>query len=1016
MKPLKTIALIILLFLGSSLKAQLHKSQPSGPLKLQSIPVGDLFNHALPLDMSDDSKDIIWILSANGLYYLVNEGVFEYEIEVDLDADNIHFVHNKADSILRYISRFGITTINGIHSPLGALDLRLALNLDDDRYIRDARYDIDNSLLLIVGNNEARELWRLDQNLENPTLVTKDIQIPHYIHVLEDRVMLSGRGVDVLWREEDSAFRVEQADISHLSPSAQGLLKGIYHDEHYVYLASGDERVFTYELSTDSLSYYHHKDRIEYFWMDNQGDLIILDDFQQILDKDGKLQIDLSTAESFNGEEARIGTVAGSRGFTIGDDLWITSPEGLILINHRKNKFNHTLIQDPVDRVTNVIENEKADRCYVLTSGKGLYIYRLSDGVLIKRIEKDTDGRYVNGFKWQFMDGKLYVYSANGCYNFNLESETLEMLVDPFLVNGQVLPQKLNTLVCNPIYHEVILGTKDNNLIRYNPATKETLLIPVPRPTEKFNLVYEVEVLPDGHILVLTEIGFFHLNMDDNSCRPANEIYPNIPRESLPDLSGLRIVSDSTVVISSLGNGLQIYDLKHDSVYHPFEDAFSNADISDIFYDGKEHVYASSKTGLLSYHVPSNRTRLLTIDVGVKSQNIYYRYMYCESPGEMILGLINGFVRFSSSELTDEETAELLIHSFAINGTKYRSERGLRDAIELNYTQNHLQVTPARTFSQKMSPALYQSRLIGLHDDWRTVPTDRPIRYDALSPGSYRCEIKDINSVGSTYSLDIKIIPPVWKRTWFILLYFGIIAAIVFGIYRIKAEYIRREVELREQYKLEMAQLEMKSLRAQMNPHFLFNSLNSIKSFIAQNEPRIATRYLTKFSHLIRLILNNSREPLLSLEQELKALELYIELEQLRFEHSFDYQITLDPKLDTDNVMLPPLILQPYVENAIWHGLLHKEGERKLTIEIEQVVDGMVVTIRDNGIGREAAKQNRSKTATKRKSLGMAITADRISKVHEGLQSDGIQIRDLVGPEGEALGTEVTIHLPTIND
>ena len=1016
MKTLKIIALFTILLVGSRLDAQLRSRESSGPLNLQSIPVGDLFDHSYILDMSDDSDGIIWVLSDKGLFYVVNEGVFDYEIEEGIDAQNIHFIHSKTDDKLSYINRYGIATVNGIHAPLDTLNLRAALNLDDERFIRDARYDIDNSLLLIVGDDKSRELWRLDQKLKKPTLVSDNIQLSSYIDILEDRVMLSGKGVDILWRKDQGQFRVEPAVIAHLGPSAQNLLKGIYHDEQYVYLASADERIFIYDLAADSLSHYHHRDRIEYFWIDDRGDLIILDDIQQILDKDGQLLLDLKTAESAIGEGTGVRTGDGSRGFTIGKNLWIASPEGLCLINRRKSDFRYTAISDPADRVTNVIEDKETNRCHVLTSHKGLFIYRLSDGVLIKNIKKDDEGRNIRGYKWEFMDGRLYVYSLNGFYEYDMVNERLELLVNPLLVNDQVLLHRFNTLACNPVHHEIILGTKDNNLIRYNPKTQSSLLIPVPRPTEKGNLVYEVDILPDGHTLALTERGFFHLNMDDNSCRPAQEIYPNIPKESSPDMSGFQIVNDSTIVISSFGNGLQIYDFKHDSVYRPSDDAFSDADISDIFYDAKEHVYASSKTGLLSYHIPSNRTRLLTIDEGVKSQNLTYLYMYSESPGEMTLGLFNGFVHFSSSELSDDRDAEVLIHSFAINGNTYRSETGLNDAIELNYTQSNLQVKPARTFSEKMSPALYQSRLIGLHDDWRTVPADRPIRYDALSPGSYRCEIKGINSTGSNYTLDISIIPPLWKRNWFILLSLGIIAAIIFGIYRIKAGYIRREVELREQYKLEMAQLEMKSLRAQMNPHFLFNSLNSIKSFIAQNEPRIATRYLTKFSHLIRLILNNSRVPLVSLEQELKALELYIELEQLRFEHSFDYQITLDPALDIEHVMLPPLILQPYVENAIWHGLLHKEGVRKLTIEIEQVTDGMVATIVDNGIGRAAAKQNRSKTATKHKSLGMAITADRISKVHEGLQSDGIRIHDLVGADGEPLGTEVKIHLPTITD
>jgi len=210
-----------------------------------------------------------------------------------------------------------------------------------------------------------------------------------------------------------------------------------------------------------------------------------------------------------------------------------------------------------------------------------------------------------------------------------------------------------------------------------------------------------------------------------------------------------------------------------------------------------------------------------------------------------------------------------------------------------------------------------------------------------------------------------------------------------------------------------VAMLELKTLRAQMNPHFIFNSMNSIKSFIAQNEPRTATRYLTKFSHLMRLILNNSNLAKVALEDELKGLELYIELEQLRYQDGFEYEIEIAPNVQLDHISVPSMIVQPYVENAIWHGLLHKEGVRNLVVSFAVEGSYLNISVRDNGIGREAAKAIKSKSATKHKSMGMDITASRIAltNANEAEKSTQIKIVDLLGPSGEALGTEVKMKI-----
>jgi YesN/AraC family two-component response regulator len=215
--------------------------------------------------------------------------------------------------------------------------------------------------------------------------------------------------------------------------------------------------------------------------------------------------------------------------------------------------------------------------------------------------------------------------------------------------------------------------------------------------------------------------------------------------------------------------------------------------------------------------------------------------------------------------------------------------------------------------------------------------------------------------------------------------------------------------------KQKSSELEMQALRAQMSPHFIFNSLNSINMFILENNRLQASEYLSKFSKLIRLILQNSQETLIPLEKELEALQLYMELESLRFENKFTYKINVTDDIDTATINVPPLIIQPYVENAIWHGLMHKKESGNLEVTVHVKDKTLYYKITDDGIGRQKAEELKSKSAVKQKSMGMRITADRIALLKQHSQTS-IIITDLVLKNGNVAGTEVLIEIPVVND
>jgi tetratricopeptide (TPR) repeat protein len=206
--------------------------------------------------------------------------------------------------------------------------------------------------------------------------------------------------------------------------------------------------------------------------------------------------------------------------------------------------------------------------------------------------------------------------------------------------------------------------------------------------------------------------------------------------------------------------------------------------------------------------------------------------------------------------------------------------------------------------------------------------------------------------------------------------------------------------------------LEMQALRAQMNPHFIFNCLSSINRFILKNEPDAASDYLTRFSRLIRMVLINSQKQMITLEEEIEMLRLYIEMEQLRFKHAFDYSITFTNAIEPGNLFLPPLLLQPFCENAIWHGLMHQQRHGNLSVSFSEENGTLYCIIADNGIGRAKAQELKGQSAEKIKSLGLQLTSERLALFNEGSPVHTFyRIEDITDEQGHIQGTKVILEI-----
>ena len=212
-----------------------------------------------------------------------------------------------------------------------------------------------------------------------------------------------------------------------------------------------------------------------------------------------------------------------------------------------------------------------------------------------------------------------------------------------------------------------------------------------------------------------------------------------------------------------------------------------------------------------------------------------------------------------------------------------------------------------------------------------------------------------------------------------------------------------------EQINRQMADLKMTVLQTQMDPHFLYNSLNSINNFVLKHDREKASDYITKFARLIREVLKNSANLTIPLEKELGILGLYIKLEQMRMEGGFDYVVTVDDTIDLNKVQVPPLFMQPFIENAIWHGFVGKHDNKRITLNIYDDDDKIRCEIIDNGVGIDKAKANPLKSDEDRKPFGLKASEDRIKLLHENQQVYVIieDISDIF-----TTGTRVTIKFP----
>ncbi|MEP7373707.1 MAG: histidine kinase [Chitinophagaceae bacterium] len=355
--------------------------------------------------------------------------------------------------------------------------------------------------------------------------------------------------------------------------------------------------------------------------------------------------------------------------------------------------------------------------------------------------------------------------------------------------------------------------------------------------------------------------------------------------------------------------------------------------------------------------------------------------------------------------------------------TNYLTDPELLKKLNLSYDQNSIIIYFTSNSYSKNKKTQYAWTLEGDFKTWVEMPVYSPDNDSSniaslpdIKPGKYIFRVKVRVGEGEwsphEASMELIITPPYWATWWFWTAIIVSLLLLIYTVVKLRVRAVRKTERLKARYEKELLELEAKALRAQMNPHFVFNCLNSIKALMQENQNEKGITYLTTFSKLIRTLFNNADKKQISLYDEIETCKFYLQLEAMRFDTKLSYSVNVDENIDLKSVLIPALIVQPFIENAIWHGIVPRNTGGKVSLNVLKNNGNLEIVIEDDGIGRDASRQNKSASALTHHSKGVNLTKSRLELDNLLQQRQArLDIFDRKDEAGKATGTKVIITL-----
>ena len=623
-----------------------------------------------------------------------------------------------------------------------------------------------------------------------------------------------------------------------------------------------------------------------------------------------------------------------------------------------------------------------------------------------------------------YLDGEnIWIGTKNGVNRYHLPSRKFELFSSRDSVNTIAGKEVWNIM---RDYYDDIWFCTSNGLsrlkkntgkitnFRYEPDNKNSL---------SNNACYNIQEQSPGIYLISTQYGLNRFNLNTNRWEVFLPIPGDLTSISSDYIFGVYKDSKSEFWVYTNGGGFNKFDPETGTFeQYTVRDGLSDNVVYGIIEDDDGFLWLPTNNGLSHFDPIEERFNKFDVQDGILSNEFNINSLYKTKSGEIFLGGVNGSTSFyPQNTVGSKQKPPVMFTRFVKYVEGNAIEVPVSSSLQLKHYENSFAVDFAALDFLNPFKNTYEYYLENFDTDWIILEGGlHQVEYRKLKPGSYNLHVFGSNNLGISdeAQLSIKIIPAWWQR---IIFKIGIISLGILFLGLVlyaRNNNVSRKHHMEKQIltiENELVQSQKFALRSQMNPHFIFNALNSIQNFVLKNDVDSANYYLSNFSVMMRRVLEYSQNNFITLYEELELIELYLKMEKLRFSNKFETKIIVDPKIDVHQIRIPPMLLQPYLENSILHGLQLIKHKGLLSLIIHERGDVMDIIVEDNGIGRARARQIRQKQF--HQSKGLKNIEKRI-QLYNKLNANPIKINieDLTDEQGNAKGTRVSLEMPIHNE
>lgn len=957
-KHIHVIYFTLLIFFVKNIKAQ-------EPLFKRYSPE-DGFPSSMGFSIVQDSDRFIWICTNNGLCRFDGRHVKTFSPQnspVDYGAFHLYSDSKQRLWVISIFSAPVYYHKGAFHN----LDSALKREVAGTRWIVE---DSKGAIYFLLQHGIVK--WNGTNEFKRTNVIPTQITGAQLIN---DSILVVTSGMKIykienLQKVEELSVKGYEQDYNRFYKIKENLVFGSSAAGLYEYTDKGHQLIWKYKKGSPRTLYCLCKENDSTFWIGSDDGVCVFNYKNSNLRLQKKLlpgKFVLSIIKDNNGNH------------------WISTSEDGVYFLNAVNAVNYNL-NETGDHISQIlfsgddgyVFNKRGDY-FLLKNNRLVYRYnvvssnsksifinaiKLSDNAVAIAYRGNTTGIITHGklsVKKSFLDNYNYYYRPDGSFFAKGINEKGAAVVEQIEDNKRrtigIVPERLiyKTIFCVDLSDRCWIGRKDS--------------------------VYCIDPMLDAE-------------------RKSEDIL-----EKSAYISDLQCDRKNMVWVATKGDGVYCYKNRKRIFHYSTDNGLLTNNCSSLYIDYNDDVWICSENGLnlLQYTREKYLVRSYTTDNLLPDDCISSVY---DHDGNIYIGTNKGLVSFKKKDMLAATSFPVpcYISNVAIKGR----DTAVGDNYMLKYG-NSISITFSTIAYNIGKAPTYLYTLHEAQGEWDKTTSEK-IQYEHLAPGQYTFKVYAEGSPDYGAALTFTVLPPYWRKWWFLLLEaVAIIILLASGVYGV-VYYKNRQSEA----KRKMIENDLKSLRAQINPHFIFNALNSIQDFILNHRPRPANYFLSRFSKLIRMIVDNSGRGYISLEDEIEFLTLYLELEQLRLGDSFSFKIDCDADLDITAVGIPPMILQPVVENSLVHGLPMKAGQKELSLYFEKSGQMLKCIISDNGIGRKKASQFEGEK--QRVSMGLNNITERLQLVcaKENIKWQPIEITD-IGESPSAAGTTVSLFIPLIN-